>query len=400
MRDIFGIGLHQYQTLSAFQEKGILQQQLQARCNEYLKPGRKTEKDFALQYATRKHKFYTPQEFETQLRASGSYGFMLNNFQAFVSMTEEIWYREFRLNDYVPVLTSGVAEGADSYAVVVKDMVGRGRVGPRHDGIVPTADVNLRKYSADLYLGEIDARYTEEDLRNSMYINQALNADKVEAAVQGANIHLEIMGFSGDPDIPGTVGLVNQPTSGTNATATRILPSNTLASGVTATDNWEAFTDDEKVVALNYMVSKIILDTKEIIVRRGRQGKADMVISLPPDIYDDVCTDSYGDNKDKTVKDYVDKSNAWKNRTGRSLIWMSTTELSEAGTPVTSGGNNSFRRIQVYVKDEAIMEFRIVIQPRIIRITRTPRETVLPYEYKFGELQIKRSDTMIYLDDI
>ena len=400
MQDIFGRSIHHYKTLSKFQEKGMLKAQLQARCDEYQKPGRKTEPDFARRYASRPHRFYRPQEYAAQLQASGSFGFMLNNFQAFVSMTEEIWYREFRLADYVPILTSGISEGADSYAVVVKDMVGRGRVGPRHDGIVPTADVNLDKYAADLHLGEIDARYNEEDLRNAMYINQSLQTDKIEAAVQGANIHIEIMGIQGDPDIPGSVGLVNQPTSGDKATASRILPSGTLATGVTAKDNWEAFTDDEKVVALNYLVSKIIQDTKEIIVRRGKNGQADMVIGLPPDIYDDVCTDSYGDNRDKTVKEYVDRNNAWKNRTGRDLMWKSITELSDAGTPVTNGGNNSTRRIMVYIKDEGVMEFRIVIQPRLIRISQTPRETVLPFEYKFGELQVKRSDTMIYLDDI
>lgn len=399
MRDIFGLALHDYKTLMHFQKLGNLQAQLQARCDEYQRPGRKTEPEFAAKYASRKHQFFSPEQYEAQLNASGSLGFMMNNFQAFVSLTEEIWYREFRLADYIPILTSGIPEGADTYAVVVKDRVGRGRVGPRADGLVPTADTNQRKYPAPLHIGELNAKYTEEDMRNAMFINQSLQADKVEAVVEGCNTHIEIVGITGDPDIPGSRGLVNQHYTGDKAPMKRFTPSADLVSGVTADDTWETLTEDEKVALLNKLISMIILQTKEIIVRRGKQGRADMVIALPPDIYDDACTDPFGDNKDKTVKDYVNKANAWKNRTGRDLVWESITELSDAGTPVP-GNNNSTRRILVYVKDEAIMEMRIVIQPRLIRIFQSARETILPYEYKFGEFQMKRKETMVCVDDI
>jgi len=76
------------------------------------------------------------------------------------------------------------------------------------------------------------------------------------------------------------------------------------------------------------------------------------------------------------------------------VIWMSTTELDDAGTP----NNSSKRRIAVYVRDQAVMEFRIVIAPRMIHIVRMPRESVAPYEFKTGTLQVKRKNLVIYLD--
>ena len=395
MRDIFGFSPHDYQTLRVFEKRGILQQQLQARCAAFAEL-----KEVPREQAMVPHKFYQGNELAYQLQASGAQGFMTNNFQAFTSMTDEIWYREFRLNDYVPVITGGVPEGADTFAIRVRDRRGRGRIGPRYDGNVPTADTNLRKYSAQLYLGMIDAIYTDEDMRNSLYINQPLQKDKIAAAVEGANNHIEIAGIEGDPDIPNATGLVNQPTSGTTATASRILPSSTLSPTLEATDAWMAFTSQEKVDTLQYMISKIVTDTNEIIVQRGKQGKCEMVVALPPILFDLTCQQPFGDNNDKTVKDYVDRANSWKARTGKDVMWKSIVELKDAGTPVEAGGNNTTNRIAVYVKDEEVMEFRLVFSPRLTRVVQEARATVLPYEYKFSELQVKRGSCIVYLDDV
>jgi len=397
MKDIFGRTLGDYETLSSVEKRGNLEQFLQARCDYYLhEAGGLVNHEFMEKYAGTPHQFYRPQEFTKKLEASnGALGFVMDNFQAFVSMNEEIFYRAFRMRDYVPVLTSGIDEGATSYSVVVQDRVGRAVFGSRYDGITPRADANQRKYDAPLDIGKIDIGWTVEDARNALFVNRSIQTDKMEAAIHACNTTIEETVFFGASSISGSKGLFNLSTSGTNAVAERLVFNDTnLGSGVKTTDTWASLTNDEKVVALQRLIRRPIHNSNEIVIPRGRSGMADMIVALPPEIFDDVCESGYGDSRDHTVKEFVERTNAWYNRTGRQVIWMSTTELDDAGTP----NNSSKRRIAVYVRDQAVMEFRIVIAPRMIHIVRMPRESVAPYEFKTGTLQVKRKNLVIYLD--
>ena len=396
MADIFGKTVSQYKTLSKFEDKGILDEQLQARC-EMVANMAGMDRNVAM----RKHDFHAfnfsdPESVKRY--ASGALGYVTNNFQAFVSMTDEIWYRKFQLNKFVPVINGGIAEGADTFAVVVKDSVGRGRVAGRYSGNAPTVDSNQRKYSASLYLGEIDARYTEEDMRNSLMIGQPLQESKIEDAVKGANNHLEIVGFTGDEDIPGSAGIFNQPTTGAQATATLLQTSSTLYEGVDVGDTWSAgLTAEQKAGILNAIISRMIVDTNEIVVEKD--GMGDLCIVMPPAIYNDASTLAIGDDANKTVMEYVKMHNPYTNRTKRPLMFESLSELSTAGTAISANGNTT-NRIAVYYKDTSAMEMRIVFAPRIIRVVQHARETVLPYEYKFSTLQVKRNNMIYYLDNV
>lgn len=394
MADIFGLEISNYQTLTKFRERGILEAQLRARCRNAMNAG--VEKD----QANRPHDFRFWDMSLSQvkrLEASGTYGFMTNNYQALTSMSDEVWYRSMRFKEFVPIITSGVKEGAESYAVTVKDMTGRGRMAGRQGGNAPTADTNLRKYSADLYLGEIDAVYTDEDMRNSVFAGMPLQSDKVEAAVTGAYNHLETVCFKGDPDLPETRGVFNQNTGATNPASRLTLDAAPLSTHVDSTRQnaaWQTLTNQEKVDVLNAAISKIIADTNEIVVKKLMN--ADLVIAMPPIIYDATCSQSFGDNADKSVKQYVDTSNPWKNRTGKNIMWKSLSELSTIA-PVEDSRTN---RIAIYVKHKDILEMRIVFTPRITRIMQEKRHTVLPYEYKYGTVQVKRGSCMIYIDGI
>lgn len=401
MTDIFGWTVNDYKTLKAFNDNGILQAQLQARCRESVRRG------IPYDVAVKAHNFQAfdfGSDRSVNLTASGALGYITNNFQAFVSMTDEIWYREHRLPEFVPVVNGGIAEGADSYAVIVRDRVGRGRLAGRHGSRVPTADDNIRRYSANLYLGEIDATYTEEDMRNSLMANVPLQQNKIRDAVEGANDHLEMVGFQGDPDIGGSTGLFNQTTSGTNPVAKRFtiddgtvdaLKLRTTVPTLTATDNWEDFNADEMLESLAQLVGSIIVNTNEIIVRRS----GELCIVMPPDIFNITSTKRIGVDVSMTVMDHFKAANPWTNRTGRPVMFKSLSEMSTLGTAV-SGSNNSTRRIAIYVKDPQIMEMRVVFAPRIIRVTQEARATVLPFEYKYSEVQVKRTECMVYLDDI
>lgn len=395
MADIFGKTVAQYKTLSAFEKHGILDEQLQARCE--LAAGYGIDRKIAMRkHDFRAFKFSDP--YSLNRTASGALGYVTNNFQAFVSMTEEIWYRKHKLNKFVPVINGGINEGADTYAVVVKDSVGRGRVAGRYSGNAPTVDSSQRKFSAQLYLGEIDARYTEEDLRNSLMAGQPLQESKIEDAVKGANNHLEIVGFTGDEDIPGSTGIFNQPTTGANATATLLQTGPTLYEGVDVSDTWSTgLTAIQKAGLLNAIISRMIVDTNEIVIEKD--GMGDLCIVMPPSIYNDASTLAIGDDANKTVMDFVKMHNPYTNRTKRPLMFESLSELSTAGTAISANGNTT-NRIAIYYKDMAAMEMRIVFPPRIIRVTQEARETVLPYEYKFSTLQVKRRNMIYYLDNV
>ena len=395
MADIFGKSVRDYQTLTNIEKVGNLPGHLQAQCEMAMerKVGR---------MGLKKHDFYAfnfsnPESVKKM--ASGSLGYFTNNFQALVSMGEEVWYRKHILPEFIPVIVGGVPEGVDSYSVEVKNRVGRGRLAGTYGSQPPTVDSNIRKYAADLWLGNIEAAYTDEDMRNALHVGRPLQASKIEDAMVGANNHLEIVGFQGDEDIPGSTGIFNQATTGNSATASRVTPGSAIitATGATATDNWVAFEAKEKVDALNAIIGKIIVDTNELITRRDNTG--DLCIVMAPDIFNITSTEAYGDNANQSVMDYVAMKNPWTNRTNRNIMFKSLSELSDLGTAV-SAGNNTSVRMAIYVKDEDIMEMRLAFAPRLMRVFQEARQVTLPFEYKFGTLQVKRNNCIVYFDDL
>ena len=387
--DIFGKTVSDYKTLSKFKEKGILDQQLRARCDLVASYDR-----IPKEYAMKKHNFqaYTPGQLQVRQATAGSYGYIMDNFQAFTSMTEEIWYREDVLEQYVPVMVGGISEGATSYAVVVKDRVGRGRLASRAGSNPPTAGGNRRKYSTDLHLGVIVAEYTDEDVRNSVLANLPIREEHLSDAVKGAYDHLETVGLMGDPDIPGTVGLLNQPFTGTNATAQRVLPAGAIVQGLQASDSWIEHQPHEQIAVMQYIIGQMITRTQTAITRMP----GDLIIALPPELYAH-SGEARSNNSDLNVLQYLKMSNAWTDATGREVQFKMLNELNTAGT---AARNSSTKRIMFYLKSPDIMEMRLVFAPRITRVVQKEYSTCLPLEYKYSTFQVKRKDLIYYYDDI
>lgn len=355
--------------------------------------------DFKDFYQTKPHQFST----QDRKASAGTFGILSNNFQAIDSVIRDTYYNGLVIDDFVFVNESR-PDGARSYQVRIRDFVGLGEVAPRSmEGTPPVADSNLRGYTADLYPGWIVAKYSEQDDREASFVGDRIRAQKIEAAAMGAGNHLQNVFLYGDnPDdriLPKTRGFFNQEFSGSSAMVTRetLTTVKTSISGIDTTKSFEEQSDDVQRDIIDYLIRKIGVDTNEIAYKMGAQYGAELCIVLPTNQYDHITTQPYGDNRDKTLMDYINMANTWTKRTGKPIMWKSRPEGENAGT-ANNGTSNNTSRIVVYVKSPDVQEMAIPIRPRLVRVWQGQYHVELPMEYYFGTLQIMRKDMTLYLD--
>jgi len=392
MSDIFGRNLRKYKSLTAFQREGILEAQLQLRCEETAE----------LKYADPDHN--APHDFNVDIdhlvvdSEAAAYGIITNNFQALSSMVYETWYREHILPDFIPIVDNGIPEGATTYQIRYRDGRSKGRLASRFEGSKVTGDSTRQAVDAPLYLGANDCEYTDEDARNSLMANIPLQAEKIEDTTKGCNDHLEEVGFIGDQDIPNSLGLLNQVHTGNDATAVRYVLDQTtdpLYTGVTDDDQWTNLTALEQINVLQNAIGRLITNTKTLIVNKP----GTVCVVLPPSIHNIVASTPKGPDTDRTVKDFVTMANPFTNadRQNRQIEFKMLQELEDINSVQV---NNSNKRILVYFKSTDVMEMCIPFAPRIKRMYQNPRGMLIPFEYKYSEFNVKRNKLITYIDGV
>ena len=383
--DIFGRTLEQYQHLCKIRNKGMLIPELNARCAEY-------QARCGLPPIPHLFSKGIP---DLALGAEGGLGWITNNMQAIVSMTEEILYRGSQLNELVPMRV-GIQEGARTYGVRVRDTRGKGRLISDAGSDLPTVGTNRSLVSASLYTGGYAITFSEEDVRNARYAGIPLQEEQVVSGTNAYVSHMEDVGFIGDIDLPDSTGLLNQPYAGDNATASRTESH--------ATNTWipsgaNDLTLDDKVRLIQSSISNIIRNTEEIFTTVRQTGE--LCVLLPADIFDDIHNEGYGDNRDKTVAEFLMMANPWKRRTGKDIKFVSLSLLDEEGyanAADRAAGLTSRKRIVTYIMDIEVIEMANVFGPRLHPPQLRNLNIVIPAEYKYGTFQVKRSGVIEYLD--
>lgn len=377
MPDIFGRESHQYSHIRSMQEAGIWEDQRRLR---------------AAEFGGQPHDFNALGRADGDIRRAANpeqnaqaFGYLTNNIQAIHSMMEEILYTGFRLPEFIPLVTD-VPEGAATYAYRVVDRAGLGQFIDNDGTSAPSANVGVRLVPYGLEYAGIIPEWTMEDLRRAMLAGVPLDTETVEAGMQGAMDHIEIIGLLGDKD-RGFKGLTNLKTGAGAVT----LYTSTSSGDLAVKDFDHANTTAEQIRAfVTAAINQVISSTAEVFGRTIRSG---LTIYLPIDQFNIITSDPIGDNADRSIWQYIQLHNSWTEYTGETPRLKAVQELKGAG------GSNTDRMV-VAVNDRRVMEMAIPIYPRILTTINKGYTVCSPMEYKISGLNVKRPTTIAYFDGI
>jgi len=379
MPDIFGRESHQYSHIRAMQDAGIWEDQRRLR---------------AAEFGGQPHDFNALGRADGDIRRAANpeqnaqaFGYLTNNIQAIHSMMEEILYTQFRLPEFIPLVTD-VPEGAATYAYRVVDRAGLGQFIDNDGTSAPSANVGVRLVPYGLEYAGIIPEWTMEDLRRAMLAGVPLDTETVDAGMQGALDHIEVVGLLGDKD-RGFLGLTNLKTSG--AGAVTLYNSTSSDTTLRPVDFSADATEAEHIRAfMTAAINQVISNTAEVFGRTIRSG---LTIYLPIDQFNIITSKPIGDDANKSIWQYIQLHNAWSEYTGETPMLKAVQELKGAGA------SNSDRMI-VAVNDRRVMEMAIPIYPRILTTINKGYTVCSPMEYKISGLNVKRPTTIAYFDGI
>jgi len=310
-------------------------------------------------------------------------GFMHNNLQAIMAQVEEVLYTRGRLSQMVELIYD-VPDGAATYSYRVVDRVGEGRFIEFDGTSAPPASAAQRLVPYALHYGGIIPEWTVEDVRRAMFGGFPLDTETIHAGTIGAMNHIERVGFSGDAE-RGLYGLTNQPVPTIDTT-----PSGNQVYLVSATDQVQSMTPDAMLDFLQATTTDMIENTEEVL---GATLTGELCIYMPLRAASAVRQKRISDTN-ISVWDFFRDNNDWVDYTGSPPMLKRLKELASAGT--VQGGENN--RYIWALKDRAVQEMAVPIMPRVLGIQDTGYKICAPMEYKVSGLNIKRPQTIIYID--
>jgi hypothetical protein len=363
MPDIFGREVSDYQHLQRIQANNMLDahfSQLRARGRDH---------NFnALPTIT--NPVQVPvNDIEAQAQALS---FVTNNFQAIQAQIEEILYTDFRLDEWVPIITN-VPEGAKSYSYRVMNKYGRGKFIDNPGKSANPATVSLQNVPYGLSYGGIIPSWSIEDLRNAAFAGISLDTETIQAGTEGCMDHIEIIGLSGDT-AEGFTGLIN------NASVSVSSSLKTIAN----------MTADEMVAFVQGLATNLISSSEEVFGRTLKQGAT---LYLPVAQAGLIKNTKLADDASKSVWDYVSTQNLWTEYTGNPLKMAIVAELKDAGVGPSD-------RAIFGLNNDRVMEMAMPFAPRAINTIQVSYGVEVPMEYKISGLNVKRPGGLAYIDDI
>jgi len=305
--------------------------------------------------------------------AAQALSYITNNQQAIMAEVDEIIYTEFRLPGMIPLKTSGIPEGAASFAYRVVNRYGKGKFIDNDGKTAPSATVSQGLVPYTLEYAGIVPEWSIEDARKAAFGGLALDTETIEAGTVGCMDHIEEVAFVGDA-----------------ARSFEGLTNNSDIPSDTASKTFANSSALEMVQFIQNGVTQRIIDTKEVF---GRNLKIELTVYMPIAQAGLLTDTNYADDASKTVWEYVSVNNLWTQYTGKPLKLEIVSEFAGAGAGATD-------RCLFGFNDARVMEMGIPIMPRIIRTLEQAFGVIAPMEYKISGLNVKRPTAMEYWDGI
>jgi len=361
MPNIFGKDAHQYKHLQKIKKAGMIdahnaQLKVRGRIHDFSALGTRIVRSII----------------DTEAAAQ-ALSFITNNYQAVMAEVEEILYTDFRLPGTLPLKTSGIPDGAQSYAYKVVNKYGQGKFIDNDGKTANSATVSMGLVPYTLEYGGIIPEWSIEDVRNATFAGLALDTTTINAGTEGCMDHIEEVAFIGDTS-RGFTGLTN-------------------SAEIPFSNSTKTFANMSALELVQFVQNGVVSRVSGTAEVFGRTIRTGLTLYLPIAQADILLNTNYADDASKTVWEYVKVNNTWTNYTGQPLDLQIVSEFSGAGAGSTD-------RCLFGFNIDRVMEMAIPIMPRVISILPIAYGFEAPMEYKVSGLNVKRGTAMEYIDAI
>lgn len=277
--------------------------------------------------------------------------------------TYERHYTKRLYEELLPgVISYAAGEGAQSVEYQISDSVGMGKRMSPSANDMPFADVAYARIAKPVAYGGIGYTYTQEDLRISAFHQTPLPAMKQKAAVNGYHNHLNVVALQGETP-SGFTGLFN------NASVTAA----NRASGAV----WDAATADTIIRDVMTLVSNVQVATKNT--------SRPTHVAMPVASYN-LMAIARATTASETALEFL-------TRTYAGIVFHSVDELSTLGAGTT-------KRVVAYSPDDDNMVLHVPMAHKFLAPQADVLRIIVPGEYKYAGLEIRRTATVQYMDGV
>ena len=281
--------------------------------------------------------------------------------QAFEKLYQPMQFREL-----VPVETAGGWNDTIRYELI--DYAGQGkRINGSSDDI-PMADVQVGEKSFQVVTGGIGYRYSYEELQKSAMLRTPLPSARQQAAMTGAERHLNQVALYGEAS-SGLTGLFN------NAN---------VPQGSAPTGNWATATPAQILADINQLIMNVWANTAyndmptDIVL-----PPASMAVLLKP----------RSDNSDKTILAYIKENNIAKLERNVEINFKTGYGLNTAG----AGGT---KRALAYVKRTDRVKMHIPQELNFLAPQNDNLHIKVPGVYRYSGVEFRYPKSAYYMDGL
>ena len=280
--------------------------------------------------------------------------------QAYAKLYTPMQFREF-----IPV--SGEGGWKDEIRYELLDFAGQGKRISGAGRDLPRVDVQFGAKSFPVVPGGIAYGYLQEELMKSAYFRTPLPSARLEAAMLGAERHLNDVALNGEQNLTGFFNNANVP------------------QGNAPTGTWGSATPDNILKDINTGISTVWSNT----------AYNDHVtdIAMAPSAYAYIASTPRSSTSDTTILKYLLENNIAKLERGIDLRIRPCYGLNTAG----SGGT---RRAIYYVRKESRLKMHIPVELQFLAPQYVGLEVEIPGTYRYSGVEWRYPKSALYQDDI
>lgn len=299
--------------------------------------------------------------------AQAALGFVLSQTTHIENEVNEVVYGDIQYQDLIPVDTSA-HELAKSVTYFSEDKYGKADWINGNSDDVPVAGTEKTKFETSVHTAAIGYSYGWEEVMQAQMLGTSLKNDDAMAARRAYEEMVDEVALMGDTG-KGFEGLFNS----------------TLPDVDTAAGAWDSISDQEILKSVNDAITGINVAT-------NNTSLSDTLI-LPYVQYNQIASQAFGDNADKTVLRFLKENNVYTARTGQPLEILAKRELDTIGT----GGTG---RMIAYRKSPEVLKLHIPMPHRFMTAQYSGLNYIVNGVFRLGGLDIRRPAEVRYVDGI
>jgi hypothetical protein len=297
--------------------------------------------------------------------------FLQGNLTYLEKKAYEVEYTQLRSEVLLgPVTTSEAGENAVTVTYETVDFTGIGERHAAQAGDMPLADTASARTENQVAPGWIGYEYTNRELRIAATTGVPIPARKQEATLRAARRHLDKVALQGET-VSNFVGLF------TNSSVT----ATTRASGAV----WDAAVPLTMLNDINTIISLINADTdgmhlpSHLALPAGPMGR----LMIPDPSF-----------PSRTALDFIKTNNMYTQITGKPF------NIVAGGEYLATAGGSSSKRGVFFTPEDECMALHQPLPPRFASPVQGLLKVIVPCEYGYGGLNIRRLKTIRYMDGL